>query len=73
MPGVKTPQVIKSHQKQEFYQQNVDRINDDIATEEKALAEIVESMNENARLLEQNKKEIGARAKAITGLNNFFG
>ncbi len=23
--------------------------------------------------LEQNKKEIGARAKAITGLNNFFG
>ncbi|WP_026512865.1 chromosome segregation protein SMC [Butyrivibrio sp. LB2008] len=56
--SVKEIEYEKSHQKQEFYQQNVDRINDDIATEEKALAEIVESMNENARLLEQNKKDI---------------
>ncbi len=56
--SVKEIEYEKSHQKQEFYQQNVDRINDDITTEEKALAEIVESMNENARLLEQNKKDI---------------
>ncbi|MBO4457520.1 MAG: chromosome segregation protein SMC [Butyrivibrio sp.] len=48
----------RTHQRQEFYQQNVDRVNDDIETEEKALAEIVESMNENEKLLEQSKKDI---------------
>ncbi len=56
--SVKEIEYEKSHQKQEFYQQNVDRVNEDIETEEKALAEIIESMNENARLLEQNKKDI---------------
>ena len=48
----------RTHQRQEFYQQNVDRVNDDIESEEKALAEIVESMNENEKLLEQSKKDI---------------
>ena len=56
--SVKEIEYEKSHQKQEFYQQNVNRVNEDIETEEKALAEIIESMNENARLLEQNKKDI---------------
>ncbi len=45
-------------QKQEFQQQNLDRINDEIESEEKALEEIVETIKNNTLTLEQSKKDI---------------
>ena len=48
----------KIAQKQEFQQLNIDRINEEINNEEKALAEIIENLEENAKNLEQNKKDI---------------
>ena len=48
----------KIAQKQGFAQVNIDRINDEIASEEKSLEEIVENLEKNASSLEQSKKDI---------------
>ena len=51
-------QYEKIAQKQEFQQLNIDRISEEINSEEKALAEIIENLESNARTLEQSKKDI---------------
>ncbi len=51
-------QYEKIAQKQEFEQLNINRINEEIANEEKALEEIIESLKSNEEALLQNKKDI---------------
>nr|WP_297707303.1 chromosome segregation protein SMC [uncultured Butyrivibrio sp.] len=51
-------QYEKIAQKQEFEQLNITRINEEIANEEKALEEIIESLKNNEEALLQNKKDI---------------
>ena len=48
----------KIAQKQGFAQVNIDRINEEIKSEEKALEEIIENLQNNAKSLEQSQKDI---------------
>ncbi|MCR5403801.1 MAG: chromosome segregation protein SMC [Butyrivibrio sp.] len=45
-------------QKQEFQQQNIERVNEEIRSEEEALAEILETIKKNTSTLDQSKKDI---------------
>ena len=51
-------QYEKIAQKQDFQQQNIDRVREEIESETKALNEIIESLQSNAENLEQSKKDI---------------
>ena len=51
-------QYEKIAQKQDFQQQNIDRVKAEIDNETKALEEILESLKSNAENLEQSKKDI---------------
>ncbi len=51
-------QYEKIAQKQDFQQQNIDRVREEIGSETKALNEIIESLQSNAENLEQSKKDI---------------
>lgn len=48
----------KIKQKQEFQQENIDRINEEIRAEEESLAEILETIENNTKTLEQSRKDI---------------
>ncbi len=51
-------QYEKIKQRQEFQKANLDRIEEDIRTEEEALSEILDTIEKNNAALEQNRKDI---------------